>query len=237
MAQEIDLMMAELKTIIDKSIFRPDPEKTYSEGLEPGYIYGKPVGKVMQWQFFGRKFTHDWKGLYIISQLLVADLLHQLNEGKLELFQLCGLETASLPLIGAIQTLAASKRVGINAFTVRKERKGYGLFNLIEGTPTPNVPVVFIDDIFNSGSSARQCFDAAYFELKLPPAPMLYSVVNFSEYGAMKYERTGQEIQIRSLFKKTDFDLTYSKEKYWLPMDCDLSYNKRPEYQTGKDIR
>ena len=30
---------------------------------------------------------------------------------------------------------------------------------------------------------------------------------------------------------KKEFDLNYSKEKYWLPQDCDRSYNKRPDYQ------
>jgi len=229
--------MLELKAIIDKAIFRPDPERTYSEGLEPGRIYSKTPGKVMEWQIFGRKITHDWKGLYIVSQLVVADILHQLNEGVIEQFQLCGLETASLPLIGGIQTMAASKRVGINAFTVRKDRKNYGLFNLIEGTPIPDVPVVFVDDIFNSGSTAKRCYEVAYHELGLAPAPILYSIINLSNAGYLNYARTDQNIQIRSLFQKKDFDFTYSKEKYWLPKDCDLSYNKRPEYQMGKDIR
>jgi len=33
--------------------------------------------------------------------------------------------------------------------------------------------------------------------------------------------------------KKSDFDLNYDPDKYWIPDDCDKSINKRPEYQQG----
>jgi hypothetical protein len=35
---------------------------------------------------------------------------------------------------------------------------------------------------------------------------------------------------INSIFTKDDFDYKYNIDKYWMPLDCDKSTNKRPGY-------
>jgi len=66
------------------------------------------------------------------------------NRYRENTFQIAGSESGSLPIIAAILMHAPSLLV--NAFSVRKERKAYGLCNIIEGQPTRE-PVVIVDDL------------------------------------------------------------------------------------------
>jgi orotate phosphoribosyltransferase len=67
-------------------------------------------------------------------------------------FQLCGLETASIPLLTGLVLEGARRGRPINAFVIRKERKDSGLGRDVEGTIT-DAPIVAIDDITNSSNS------------------------------------------------------------------------------------
>ncbi len=67
-------------------------------------------------------------------------------------FQVTGLETASLPIIGAICQKMHILGMPTNGFYIRKSRKKYGLLNLIEGEVNEH-PIIIIDDIINSGST------------------------------------------------------------------------------------
>ena len=67
-------------------------------------------------------------------------------------FQVCGLESTALPLIGAIAQKMNSINMPINAFYIRKSRKKDGLLNIIEGKVL-NTKIISVDDIVNSGST------------------------------------------------------------------------------------
>lgn len=85
--------------------------------------------------------------------------LHRCREeiGNLD-FQICGLETGAVPLIVGLPMVAAREGVEINAFSVRKEPKAYGLMNSIEGNPNGK-RALLVDDIANSTYSLRKCLD------------------------------------------------------------------------------
>jgi len=73
-------------------------------------------------------------------------------------FQICGLETGAVPLVVGIPIVANLEKIKINAFSVRKKPKEYGLKNSLEGVPNKKKAVI-VDDIVNSASSVRKCYD------------------------------------------------------------------------------
>src|SRR5580704_3959523 len=95
------------------------------------------------WQFYLRRVLLDPDCL----QLICEDFWNRFEQlFKIEPFQLAGVESAAVPLITALVLDGARRRLDINAFTIRKNRKSYGLRNLIEGSPSDR-RVLFVDDL------------------------------------------------------------------------------------------
>ncbi len=222
----------ELYEHIDQNcLFRCHPEKVYSLSLPKGTMPGSsPTNTGSTWQFYLRRLTHNPKMLTYVSALIWERIAESLNSGKeYPAVQLCGLETSSIPLMIGIQQFAGSHGIAINSFSIRKERKSYGLFNFIDGQPA-DCPVIVVDDIINSGSSVQRCLEVCRYELGLQPAMNCYSIISYGRNdNIIKYNQ--QDISVSSIFQKNEFSTTYDPDKYWLPLDCDLSYNKRPEYR------
>ena len=152
--EEIQQIKKELHDYIDKNcIFRCDPTIIYHEGFRPGEIYPKnPSKQKITWQFYLRRLTHNGRMSYLMSLLFFDDLKRKIQEGsEYQSIQIVGLETGSIPIMVALQQMAASHKINLNSFSVRKERKRSGLFNIVDGIPTED-PVVFVDDVINSGS-------------------------------------------------------------------------------------
>lgn len=228
-------ILKELYDHIDKHcIFRCNPEVKYSEAIETGKIISnKPSIDNSTMMFMLRRLTFNYKMLEYVSALILDQILTDVkNKDEFEFFQLAGLETSCVPLLTGIQSMASRYKMGINVFSVRKERKHYGLNHIIEGIPAKNVPVIFIDDTINSGASFTRTMDACKYELDLYPANNAYAICTFKkDLTVIKYR--DRDINLNSLFSVKDFDTKYDPDKYWLPDDCDKSINKRPEYQQG----
>lgn len=219
------------KYIDENCLFRCNPEKTYSLSLPQGTIAPQsPLGRWSTWQFYLRRLTHNPKMLTYVSALIWEQIVVSLNQKKeYPAVQLCGMETSSIPLMIGIQQFAGSHGIAINSFSIRKERKPYGLFNFIDGDPA-DCPVIVVDDIINSGSSVHRCLDVCKYELGLTPAMNCYSIISWGRYSN-KIKFQDHEINVVSLFQQNEFSTKYDPEKYWLPKDCDLTLNKRPEYK------
>jgi orotate phosphoribosyltransferase len=98
------------------------------------------------------------RGMYNIDFMIpCAKILIYRIEGSIKHFdfQLAGVETGATPLLTSIPLVLASYNIKVNAFSIRKDKKTYGLLNRIEGIPNRK-PVLLIDDIYNSGSSVRK---------------------------------------------------------------------------------
>jgi orotate phosphoribosyltransferase len=137
--------------------------------------------------------------------------------------QFSGLETSSIPLMIALGNIRK-----VNAFSIRKERKTNGLFNLVNGDPIPGIPVVVVDDLVSSGGGCHRCIDAIKYELALPVAPIILSIVRNDQTHYVTHE--GSVYQVEALFTKKEFSTEYDEEEYFLPADVDKTKNKRPEY-------
>lgn len=213
--------------INDHCIFRCNPEVQYVQGIPKGTIPGNSPDRYMTWQFFLRRLTHN-SDMMAATSILMSELFKENSEPTSEV-QMAGMETSSLPIISFMQGHLRSQGYYYNSFSVRKERKMYGLFNIIDGRPEP-CPVMVIDDIFNSGSTIHRVLDTALYEYDLNPHSNSYVIVKLSDSTASHLVNNGFPIKINHLFTKNDFDLNFSEEKYWIPDDCRKDWNYRPDY-------
>lgn len=218
----------EITDYVDKHcLFRADPAVVYAESLkhEPGKLVGRSAYSTINHMFMMRRLTHNPDMFYKVIVHIFDDIVSSLPDKEFPQFQFCGLESGSLPLITGLQMYAKSFGLSINAFTVRKERKSYGLFHWVEGMPD-NTPVMLIDDVVNSGSSMGRAYDVAAREYGLTSAKNSYTIIELGRYEPERFPWT-----LNSIVKSSDFSTEYTDAKYWLPADCDISKNKRPEYR------
>jgi outer membrane protein assembly factor BamB/orotate phosphoribosyltransferase len=120
-------------------------------------------------------------------------------------FQVGGLESASLPLLGAICMKGIERGTPINGFYIRKSRKPDGLQKSIEGTLTKD-PIILIDDLMNSGGTFLKQMEILKKEGRKPVT--LFSFVRLRPLEAYSFAKeAGAEIV--SLFSLQDFDVEF----------------------------
>src|SRR5579859_1554743 len=156
--------------INDNCIYRVPPGSKELPWMEGNGHYG--------WQFYLRKAVLDPKAI----QLIAADFWRRFRSYfKANPFQVAGVEAAAVPILTAI-IWHGFDRFGfeVNGFTIRKERKKYGLQNLIEGLPTYE-PVMFIDDLTSPAHNAFWHFVNAIRNAGLPLNGLGYVLVRKAE--------------------------------------------------------
>lgn len=165
------------------------------------------------WQFYLRKALLHSVSLQVIGEDFWAKNQEQFIQTP---FQLAGVESAAVPIITAIVMAGAQRGLLVNAFTIRKNRKEYGLRNMIEGAPNA-LPVCFIDDLTSPQHSAFWHGLNAISSAGLRLRPLGYVVVLKKKRGESRIIATSQgDITIQSLFDLSDFALTleeYRSEK------------------------
>lgn len=230
--EEKKIIRTELHDFINKNcIFRCHPLVSYYENCEPGKLYNSyPSKNKPTYQFYSRRLTHNGKMLLYLVALFMDDLVKKINAGEeSENVQFAGLETSSIPIMIGMQQYAASHKIFLNTFSIRKERKNYGLFNFVDGIPSDG-PVIIVDDVLNSGGTVSRCLDLCEYELDLKPANNVYTIIKFKpEVNFLKYK--DKDLNLFSPFSLSEFDVNYNPDLYWFPKDCDKSYNKRPDYK------
>lgn len=117
-------------------------------------ITGKEEGTWLTWEFHLKNGLLNADFCFVVSQMILHDM--EKEYGSFD-FQLAGMQSGSLPLLTSIP-LIAEKVYGkkINAFSIKKQRNNYGLYNQLEGMIN-NKPVLLIDDICNTTQTLRNC--------------------------------------------------------------------------------
>lgn len=153
------------------------------------------------WLFDMRQIVLTSDGLPLITDLFWEEF------SPLYPFQICGQETAAIPLVAAIIMKGASMEKPVNGFYIRKSRKNKGLQNIIEGKIN-NEQIILIDDLINTGGTiSRQL--AALNELQLTPA-LIFTIIQFRP--SADYHWSNENIPpLKSFFTARDFNLTLSK--------------------------
>lgn len=126
-------------------------EKSYREG-----DFTLASGKKSSYYFDGRQTALHPKGAWLIGNLfnhLLADIdnLHAVG----------GMTLGADPLVTATSVISFEKGQDISAFIVRKEAKGHGTGNYIEGLA--NIPkgsrVAMLEDVVTTGGSLLKACD------------------------------------------------------------------------------
>lgn len=120
-----------IKFIEEKALYKSDR-----------MMFGKRPGDRYRWQFYMSHVTQNGPMMrYVCNEW--ERKLHDHNINPQEI-QFAGKHWSSLPILGAV-----AYHFNVNTFSVREERKTYGLHNLIEGT-VDNKPVLIVDAVSNS---------------------------------------------------------------------------------------
>lgn len=171
---------------------------------------GKIPGTTYTWQFYMRRGLFNNSFAYAISLLFLHKIEKEIGHFN---FQLAGLETASTPMLTMFSLIAKMKYdIDINAFSIRKNKKEYGILNWIEGIPNEK-PVMLIDDLCNSSNSLKKAYDICLKEY-LTPFDYAYAIVNkvnhASNYNTDKY--LSKDIKLLYQYHLDDFDLKLNRK-------------------------
>ncbi len=114
-----------------------------------------------------------------------------------------GLTMGADPLASAVSLVSFLGQSPLQAFLVRKEAKGHGTGQWIEGLSSlpPGAPVVIIEDVITTGASTIKAIERARAEGLVPVGA--FTLVDRQEGGREAIEATG--VQVLSLFARSDF--------------------------------
>jgi orotate phosphoribosyltransferase len=114
-------------------------------------------GRSSHYYVDGRKVTLSAEGAAVIGAGVLELLL-----ARPGVTAVGGLTMGADPIVGA--TLAAAGmagHTGLHGFLVRKEAKGHGTGQLVEGPVTGGETVIIVEDVATTGGSALKAVDAA----------------------------------------------------------------------------
>lgn len=113
-------------------------------------------GRSSHYYIDGRKVTLSAEGAALIGRGMLATL-----DEFPEVAAVGGLTMGADPIVGASLALAsAAGRGSLRGFLVRKQAKGHGTGNLVEGPTEPGSTVAIVDDVATTGGSSLQAVDA-----------------------------------------------------------------------------
>src|SRR5499426_1863672 len=90
---------------------------------------------------------------------LIAEVVGEMLANDTDVDSIGGLELGAVPIVAAVCARSAASRP-INGFVVRKEKKGHGTDQKIDGNFKPNTTVVLIEDVTTKGGSVMQAVNA-----------------------------------------------------------------------------
>jgi orotate phosphoribosyltransferase len=142
-----------------------------------------------------------------IMQMVTRFFLYEFDD--LPEIQITGVDTAATPIIMSI--LANSPKFTskiIRGFSIRKESKGYGLNQIIEGIYNKDIPTIVVDDVINSGSTINKAINICKY-LGMNVTNKAFAVIR---NDAIEHK----DLDIRSIIRYSDVDLDWKtyREKY-----------------------
>ena len=132
--------------------------------------------KYYSWQFYCSKATCDYNINHKLSILALDALLPVWKKKK---FQLAALESDGTPIALGMLYTAQEFDVykGLTMFRVRKEYKEYGLKNLIEGRVMSRRPVLMVDDLVSSKSTAYNAWRRLKHDEKMKISDYMFALI------------------------------------------------------------
>ena len=146
-------------------------------------------GRTSHYYVDGRKVTLSAEGAALIG----SGVLALLAEHPL-VVAVGGLTMGADPIVGAtLATAGAGGKPGLRGFLVRKETKGHGTGQLVEGPLSPGETVAIVDDVATTGGSSLQAVDAV--EALGCKVGLVIVVLDRLEGAALAFEKRGLEFR------------------------------------------
>ena len=129
-------------------------EKSYRKGT-----FTLTSGKTSDFYIDGKQTTLSAEGAYLCGKLLF-DLIAQERE---PIQAVGGMTLGADPLVTAVSIVSFLENAPIPAFIVRKEAKGHGTGNYIEGLKNmePGCRVALVEDVVTTGGTLLKVIDRA----------------------------------------------------------------------------
>jgi orotate phosphoribosyltransferase len=111
-------------------------------------------GAVSNYYLDMKPTTFDPEGATLIAEIICGMLADDADVDSIG-----GLELGAVPIVAAV-CAESFKHRPVNGFVVRKEKKGHGTDQKIDGNFKPNTAVVLIEDVTTKGGSVMQAVNA-----------------------------------------------------------------------------
>jgi len=155
-------------------------------------------GKKSSYYLDGKQVTLDPHG----SKLIAEGILDLLAEADMP-DAIGGMSIGADPITSAVVTMSAVRDTPLLGFMVRKEAKGHGTNQYIEGPVRPGQKVVIVEDVVTTGGSSLLAIERAEaFGLKVEG---VIAIVDRLEGGREAFAQRGYPL--RTLLTIRDFGI------------------------------
>jgi len=168
-------------------------EKSYREGT-----FTLTSGKTSDFYIDGKQTTLSAEGAYLCGRLL----FQLIREEASPIHAVGGMTLGADPLVTAVSIVSYLEKAPIPAFIVRKEAKGHGTGNYIEGLK--NMPagctVALIEDVVTTGGTLLKVIERV--EAQGFKVGLVATVVERQEGGTEQLARAGY--RLKAIFTKEE---------------------------------
>ncbi len=156
-------------------------------------------GKPSNFYIDCKRTTLTAEGHWLVGRLLLQQILAELPEVR----GVGGLTLGADPLASAVAFASWAAARPVDAFVVRKEPKGHGTGQWIEGLKAvpPGSLVAIVEDVVTTGGSGLLAVERARAEGLVVGG--VWALVDRLEGGREAFERQG--LRLQTLFTKQDF--------------------------------
>ena len=155
-------------------------------------------GKKAKYYLDGKQVTLDPTG----ARLVAEGILDLLAAGPLP-SAIGGMSIGADPITAAVVTMSAVRGTPLLGFMVRKEAKGHGTNQYLEGPVTPGQTAVIVEDVVTTGGSSLKAIERAEgFGLKIVG---VLAIIDRMEGGAQAFAVRGYPLS--SLLTIRDFGI------------------------------
>ncbi len=156
-------------------------------------------GRKSRFIFQLRQTTLHPEGAYLSAEIIV-DYMRALG-----LRFIGGLVLGAVPIVASVTAVSQSRGAPVFAFFVRKEAKGHGAREILDGYTGEGEEVLLVDDVATTGGSILKALAILKEEGFKGSVKKALVVIDREEGAAENLAREG--IALVSIFKKSDFDI------------------------------
>jgi orotate phosphoribosyltransferase len=154
-------------------------------------------GKQATYYLDGKQVTLDPQGLRLVAEGLLDALAANMPDA------IGGMSIGADPITAGVVAMSAVRGTPLRGFMVRKQSKGHGTNQYIEGPVQPGERVVIVEDVVTTGGSSLEAIERAEaFGLKIVA---VMAIVDRMEGGAEAF--TARGYSFASLLTIRDFGI------------------------------